>query len=56
MNSVGLTLSVFSVQENMTAVELLESTLITGVAAPAEWIEKGSEEDYDKQTYQFAGL
>ena len=40
---MGLTPSVFSVQENMTAVELLELILITGVEAPAEGIERGSE-------------
>ena len=40
---MGLTPSVFSVQENMTAVELLELILITGVAVPAEGIKRGSE-------------
>ena len=47
---MGLTPSVTNIQENMTAVELTESILITGLIAPTEWIERGSEEDCEKQS------
>ena len=38
MNPVGLTSSVSNIQEKLTAVELTESILITGMAAPAEGV------------------
>ena len=38
MNPVGLTSSVSNIHENLTAVELTEPILITGLAAPAEGV------------------